>query len=700
MNDQGIRPVTAPFKTAKAKSFRSILARLRSDTGGNIIALTAAAVMPMIGVVGGAVDMSRAYMTKAKLQAACDAGVLAGRRAMTDLTYTTAARARANKMFAFNYRDSMSQATGTSFVTTGTSNGEINGTATTVIPTVLMRVFGKMTLDFTVACSADLQVPNIDTMLVLDVTGSMQACPDGNYSCGAVGSGSKIEGLRSAVRSFYTTLQTAAATSPTAQIRYGFVPYSQAVNASEIFKSSPGSGQLPLTQMVNNWSVQSRVANFNTPEVKNVQAGTPVDSAETYQKPRTAPTTPTDTPMSYNDCFDFRQNNAFVIDYGPDAGTSWNASPSGRTVYRLVATGALQSSQPADTVEYDKLYFSDGYADISAYPFGNQNRADNFRACTRAVTTTRYSPQTIYKFTSWTYKPVSFDVSQFKAGNTVNYVSAINSSTAYSPVSASYDPVQMAQFPVKSGFSISGSTWRGCVEERSTVAVANFSPIPADAEDLDYINLGTNDATYWRPVFSDLAHMRSDAPEETDANVDRNWRPSVVCPTAPMRNLNTMTLSQIDAYTPLLTPNGSTYHDIGMIWGLRMLNPNGMFSGRNLTGTNGGQISRNLIFMTDGVMEPSATAFSAYGIEQMDKRITGNVGTSVTTLHGRRFQALCDAARSQGISVWVIAFGLTITSNLTACADPGRAYTASNSADLAERFKQIALDIADLRLTQ
>ncbi len=696
MNTQNVKPIAV-----RSQSARIFLARLRSDVGGNIIALTAAAVVPMVGVVGGAVDMSRAYMTKARLQSACDAGVLAGRRAMTDLNYTTAARARANKMFAFNYRDSTSQATGTSFNTSGTSNGQVNGTATTVIPTVLMRVFGKMTLDFTVTCSADLQVPNIDTMLVLDVTGSMQECPDGSSDCNAVGSGSKIEGLRSAVRSFYNTLQTAAATSPTAQIRYGFVPYSQAVNAGDIFKSSPGSGQLPLTQMVNDWSVQSRVANFNTPEVKNVQSGTPVDSTETYQKPRAAPTTPTNTPMSYNDCFDYRQNNAFVIDHGPDAGTSWNASPSGRTVYRVVATGALQSSQPADSVEYDKLYYSDGYADISAYPFGNENRDDNFRVCTRAVTTTRYSPTTIYKFTSWTYKPVSFDVSQFKAGNTVNYVSAINSSTAFSPVSASYDPVQMAQFPNKSGLTVAGSMWRGCVEERSTVAVSNFSPIPADAEDLDYLNLGTNDATYWRPVFSDLAHMRSNVAEETDTDVNRNWRPSVVCPAAPMRNLNTMTLAQIDAYTPLLTPGGNTYHDIGMIWGLRMLNPNGIFSSRNLTGTNGGQISRNLIFMTDGILVPNTNAYSAYGIEQMDKRITGTLSTpSLTTLHARRFQALCDAARAQGISVWVIAFGLTITSNLKACADPGRAYTASNSADLAERFKQIALDIADLRLTQ
>jgi hypothetical protein len=85
----------------------------------------------------------------------------------------------------------------------------------------------------------------------------------------------------------------------------------------------------------------------------------------------------------------------------------------------------------------------------------------------------------------------------------------------------------------------------------------------------------------------------------------------------------------------------------------------------------------------------------------VDRRITGgNNNPDLTTRHARRFQALCDAARAQGLSVWVIAFGTAITSNLTSCADPGRAYTAADSAQLITRFQQIASDIADLRLTQ
>ena len=60
----------------------NFLTRLRRDTSGNTLAIAAAAMVPLIGIVGGAVDMSRIYIIKTRLQHACDAGALAGRKAM------------------------------------------------------------------------------------------------------------------------------------------------------------------------------------------------------------------------------------------------------------------------------------------------------------------------------------------------------------------------------------------------------------------------------------------------------------------------------------------------------------------------------------------------------------------------------------------------------------------------------------------
>src|SRR3546814_13366417 len=61
------------------------------------------ALFRSIGLLGSGIDIGRAYMAQLRLQQACDAGVLAGRRAMTGTTYTDAAKAEANKMFNFNF---------------------------------------------------------------------------------------------------------------------------------------------------------------------------------------------------------------------------------------------------------------------------------------------------------------------------------------------------------------------------------------------------------------------------------------------------------------------------------------------------------------------------------------------------------------------------------------------------------------------
>ncbi|MEO1648193.1 MAG: pilus assembly protein TadG-related protein, partial [Pseudomonadota bacterium] len=60
------------------------LTELLKDSRANTIAIGAAAMVPLLAMVGGAVDASRYYMTETRLQAACDAGALAARRAMDD----------------------------------------------------------------------------------------------------------------------------------------------------------------------------------------------------------------------------------------------------------------------------------------------------------------------------------------------------------------------------------------------------------------------------------------------------------------------------------------------------------------------------------------------------------------------------------------------------------------------------------------
>ena len=55
---------------------------LLRDQRGNTLAIMAASLIPILGLIGSGLDLSRAYLVKAKMQAACDASSLAARRAI------------------------------------------------------------------------------------------------------------------------------------------------------------------------------------------------------------------------------------------------------------------------------------------------------------------------------------------------------------------------------------------------------------------------------------------------------------------------------------------------------------------------------------------------------------------------------------------------------------------------------------------
>lgn len=91
----------------------------------------------------------------------------------------------------------------------------------------IMEFFNFGNQDVAVTCSADLNLPNTDVMLVLDTTLSMNDPNPGD-------SIRRIEALTNAVTSFYSTLE--AAKPEGARIRYGFVPYSQTVNVGMLLR--------------------------------------------------------------------------------------------------------------------------------------------------------------------------------------------------------------------------------------------------------------------------------------------------------------------------------------------------------------------------------------------------------------------------------------------------------------------------------
>src|SRR3546814_7828799 len=106
-----------------------ILVRLYHNQAGNTLAIVAAAVLPLMGLIGGGVDMSRIYLTKSRLQQACDAGALAGRKTMGGGAWAAnnnQALNAANGMFDANFRPG-SYGSGTGMRSFSESAGKVTG---------------------------------------------------------------------------------------------------------------------------------------------------------------------------------------------------------------------------------------------------------------------------------------------------------------------------------------------------------------------------------------------------------------------------------------------------------------------------------------------------------------------------------------------------------------------------------------------
>ena len=206
----------------------ALLRRLRRDEAGNTLAICAAAIIPLTAVIGSALDLSVAYMTRSRLQNACDAGVLAGRQLMQGTAFNQAVRNEADKFFDFNFPEGTSGSTEIEFIVEQDQDqgAQLLGSASALVPTSLMRVFGYRNIPIQVTCDATRDMGHNDIVLVLDVTGSMADAPSN-------GGGTKIGRLRTGALGLFRALDT----DDGSVTRYGVMPYSHTVNVGRSLKN-------------------------------------------------------------------------------------------------------------------------------------------------------------------------------------------------------------------------------------------------------------------------------------------------------------------------------------------------------------------------------------------------------------------------------------------------------------------------------
>ncbi|WP_174278604.1 TadE/TadG family type IV pilus assembly protein [Sphingomonas bacterium] len=647
----------------------TFLGRLARDRRGNTLAMMAAAMVPLIGFAGSAIDFARIYVVKARLQQACDAGVLAGRKAMTDTSLSTpldsTAKTQANTFFANNFGATYDtsaktfsggwyRTTNVSFTPTKASDGvdstvanTVQGAASTTLPMAVMSFFGINTRDLVTTCQARFDLADTDVMFVLDTTGSMSCVPSASTDCanavtsysrsdGSTGyynqesSGSKIDGVRQAVVLFDKTMRDNA--DSTTHFRYGFVTYSSAVNVGKV---------IPAQYLQN--------------------------TSWTYQTRHLSPT----VEATSNTAGDYVYGNTSSVSFTGVAQASCVAQRLPATGFVRIGPSIGSTAAWADAGYYQARYYSN-----VSWTAANGGTCSGTQQPLRAL---------------WRYEPQTLDISRFATGATTTAPGRLD------------------------GLA---SSWHGCVEEVDTSAAASFSlgSLPDDLNP-DFKPSATNDK--WRPAWPEAEWTRGSVnyTEKRDQDITEDstsqyenlsyraggWfdqHGSAACG-MPAQRLKVWTAQQVHdyVYDPDFKPFGGTYHDVGMIWGTRMLSPDSVFAdsvawpGRNAP-------SRNIVFMTDGEMSPSPTSYGQYGAEYWDKRVTNGDYNSQLDRHNARFAVECDAAKKKGITIYVIALGVTINSSLTTCASPGQTFQASSTDQLTTAFKTIAQRVAMLRLTQ
>ncbi|MFN3456858.1 MAG: pilus assembly protein [Novosphingobium sp.] len=644
------------------------LTRLHRSTTGSVLPIAAASVPVIIALIGGGLDINRVYKARNRLQSACDAGTLAGRRAITTNGYDATARAQANAYFNTNFVQNDLGATGTSFTTASANNGNlITGTAQTTVQTVVMNLLGVETIPVEVTCSATMGVGNSDITMVLDTTGSMGSTLSGTTQ-------TRIQALRAAMKNFYDTVATATQGS-NARIRYGFVPYSSSVNVGRLIYN------LDPRYLADTWQIQSREPVFNT-ITERVFTGwsAPVNTSEQTYSTETVGNTSQFSSTNYTS--QANCNNARPADL------AWANNGNASTSTSTTTNGAGQQVVTTTTTQPQrKTTYVCQQASNNRWRVFSFNTTRNFITRNFATSDPIYETRTRQEFANWAYKEVSVDTSVYKT------FAAVSKPNGTNGAAASY-------------------TWGGCIEERESDATGSISyssvsgMSPSTALDLDVDLVPDDDAdTKWGPMWPELAYYRTVSNWQgtflTDAvQTSQGTRASSYCP-YQAQLLSTMNQSAFYSYADALSASGSTYHDIGMLWGLRLSSPEGPWANTvNVLPTNGGKVSRHIIFMTDGQMEPSISIQSSYGIEWHDRRVTDDGQTNQAARHTLRFRALCDNAKDKGFRVWVIAFASSLTTDLSYCASSNSSFLATNATQLNNVFQEIAKNVGELRVYQ
>ena len=212
---------------AQKPTRNSFIRRFLKDRRGNVIILFALSLIPVLGVIGAAIDFSRAHVVQTKLQGALDAAVLA---AASGIQRTNEERIdNAEAIFAADLASGGLGISATPLITIE-SDGKVKGSVVADLPSVMLGLFGINSLSLNIDAEVmSARLIQGEIVLVLDYSGSMN-------------NSGKYQAMRDAAVDLVNTLSVDG-TIPS--VKFGLVPFSAHVYgsvASDYIVNEPAGG--------------------------------------------------------------------------------------------------------------------------------------------------------------------------------------------------------------------------------------------------------------------------------------------------------------------------------------------------------------------------------------------------------------------------------------------------------------------------
>lgn len=202
---------------------RDTIMRFQKDRSGNVLIILGFLLLPLLGVVGVAIDYSRAVNARAALNAAIDSAALMAAHDAPTVTSDVQLTARINAWVKDNLpadiKDKFSAATVSIDRTARTIKIEANAN----VPTTIARVLGSQNAAVSSTSQSTWGTNTIELALVLDNTGSMK-------------DNGKMAALKQASLDLIQIMKNA--TQRTDQIKISIVPFSVGVVLDTSLKNS------------------------------------------------------------------------------------------------------------------------------------------------------------------------------------------------------------------------------------------------------------------------------------------------------------------------------------------------------------------------------------------------------------------------------------------------------------------------------